>query len=60
MYVKYGGMNLIASPYQVEVFDPSLVRAHSCQRSYINKKFDMYSEYKFWFQAMSYVCLFWF
>ncbi|KAK7485457.1 hypothetical protein BaRGS_00023267, partial [Batillaria attramentaria] len=42
VYVEYGGMEVRGSPFDVEVFDPALVRVNSPGRAYLNKPIYFY------------------
>ncbi|XP_070173160.1 filamin-A-like isoform X2 [Littorina saxatilis] len=44
VYVEYGGMEIRGSPFDVEIFDPALVRVNSTGRAYLNKPFTMYMD----------------
>ena len=48
MYVEYGGLEIRGSPYDVDVFDPALVRVNSNGRAYLNKPFCIYCECLQW------------
>ncbi|KAL8600676.1 hypothetical protein ACOMHN_006742 [Nucella lapillus] len=42
VYVEYGGVEVRGSPFDVDVFDPALVRVNSNGRAYLSKPFSMY------------------
>ncbi|XP_076435460.1 filamin-B-like isoform X2 [Babylonia areolata] len=42
VYVEYGGVEVRGSPFDVDVFDPALVRVNSNGRAYLNKPFTVY------------------
>lgn len=46
MYVEYGGQEVRGSPFDVEIFDPALVRVSSPGRAYLGKPIQFHSKYQ--------------